>query len=372
MGEGRGKFEKIKRKKHENTLTSKTGEAAAETVAPVALATASALIGLMTADGANLHGTEGGIRKGAQIEQSGPAGSASILALINEDLQLVLLALIRHTDEGDVNDNAVGINRRINTDTNLVDDPVGEREQSTLNVFSECGVISRPSDGLGDEGLIELGGEANSKGLAVKVGIDVVRIIQSNRLSLRHLVAMARQTQSRRFIVAGNYIEDVVAIRAHPVGASDAGPARVTDAGTSAVHVEGGAVKLLGARAQARQLEGGAVVVLIVNDAVGQVLHELARPMTRALVRAGLAGARLALVAGEAPALAGAAITGALPSALDVLVMASVGIGAVHPRQLVWAESTAAVAPSLAVHAPPRKAGTDLVRSAVAITAAKT
>ena len=156
MGEGRGKFEKIKRKKHENTLTSKTGEAAAETVAPVALATASALIGLMTADGANLHGTEGGIRKGAQIEQSGPAGSASILALINEDLQLVLLALIRHTDEGDVNDNAVGINRRINTDTNLVDDPVGEREQSILNVFSECGVISRPSDGLGDEGLVEL------------------------------------------------------------------------------------------------------------------------------------------------------------------------------------------------------------------------
>ena len=183
---------------------------------------------------------------------------------------------------------------------------------------------------------------------------------------------MARQTQSRRFIVAGNYIEDVVAIRAHPIGASDAGPARVTDAGTSAVHVEGGAVKLLGARAQARQLEGGAVVVLIVNDAVGQVLHELARPMTIALVRAGLAGARLALVAGEAPALAGAAITGALPSALDVLVMASVGIGAVHPRQLVGAESAAAVAPSLAVHAPPRKAGTDLVRSAVAITAAKT
>ena len=301
----------------------------------------------MTADGANLHGTEGGIRKGAQIEQSGAAGSASILALINEDLQFVLLALIRHTDEGDVNDNAVGINRRINTDTNLVDDPVGEREQSILNVLGECGVISRPSDGLGDEGLIELGGEANSKGLAVKVGVDVVRIVERDRLSLRDLVAMARQTQRRRFIVARNHVEDVVAIRAHPVGASDARPSRVTDAGTSPVHIEGGAVKLLGARAQARQLEGGAVVVLIINDAVGQVLHELARPMTRALVRAGLAGARLALVAGEAPALAGTAIAGALPSALDVLVMTTVGIGAVHPRQLVGTESAAAVAPSL-------------------------
>jgi len=69
--------------------------------------------------------------------------------------------------------------------------------------------------------------------------------------------------------------------------------------------------------------------------------------MTRALVRAGLAGARLALVAGEAPALAGTAIAGALPSALDVLVMTTVGIGAVHPRQLVGTESAAAVAPSL-------------------------
>lgn len=80
-------------------------------------------------------------------------------------------------------------------------------------------------------------------------------------------------------------------------------------------------------------------MVLIVYDAVGQVLHVLARTMSGTVRGTGLSGARLALVAGEALALSRTAVAGALSSALDVLVMAAVGIGAVDPGQLVGAKT---------------------------------
>jgi len=91
--------------------------------------------------------------------------------------------------------------------------------------------------------------------------------------------------------------------------------------------------------------------------------------MARTFVRAGLASARLALVAGEAIALAGAAIAGTLPSALDVLVMTSVGIGAVHPRQLIGAEATAAVATCLPIHAKTGETLAGFILQTTAITA---
>ena len=332
-------------------ISGKAGEAAAETCAPVAFAAAATLVGLMTPDGANLDGTEGGVRKGTEIEQTGTTRSAPILALVDEDLQFVLLALIGHANEGNVNDHAVSIDRGINIDGNLIDDAVGKRHKGTFNVGLERGIIGRPRNGLGHKGLVELGREADGKGLAVKVGVDVVGIVQSNGLRLGDLIAMAGQTKSRRLVVSGDDIEDVIAVRAHPLSASDSGPAGVTDTGTSAVHVEGAAVKLLGTGAQARQLQGGAIVVLVVHDAVGQVLHVLARAMSGTVRGTGLSGARLALVAGEALALSSFAIAGALSGALDVLVVTAVGIGSIDPGQLKCTETVGTVSASLAVHA---------------------
>ena len=230
-------------------ISGKAGEAAAETGAPVAFAAAATLVGLMTPDGANLDGTEGGVRKGTEIEQTGTTRSAPILTLVDEDLQFVLLALVGHADEGNVNDYAVGIDGGINIDGNLIDDSVGKRHKSTLDVGLEGGIIGRPGNGLGHKGLVELGRETDGKGLAVKVGIDIIGIVQSNGLRLRDLIAIAWQTKGRRLVITRDHIENVIAVRAHPLGARDSGPAGVTDTGTSTVHVEGAAVKLLGTSA---------------------------------------------------------------------------------------------------------------------------
>lgn len=320
-------------------ISGETGEAAAETGASVAFATTAALVGLMATDGANLDGTEGGIRKGTEIEQTGTTRGAPILALVNEDLQFVLLTLIGHANEGDIDDDAIGIDGGINIDGNLIDDSVGKRHKSTLDVGLEGGIIGRPGNGLGHKGLVELGSESDGKGLAVKVGIYVVGVIKSNGLRLGDLIAMAGQTKNRRLVVTGDHIEDVIAVRAHPLGAGDSGPAGVTNAGTSTVHIEGAAVKLLGTGAQARQLQGGAIVVLVVHDTVGKVLHVLARTMSRTVLGTGLPGARLPLVSRKTLALSGIAIAGTFSSALDVLVMTAVGIRTVHPRQLIGAKT---------------------------------
>ena len=320
-------------------ISGEAGEAAAETGTPVAFATTATLVGLMAPDGTNLDGTEGGVRKGTEIEQTGTTRSAPILALVDEDLQFVLLALIGHANEGNVNDHAVSIDRGINIDGNLIDDAVGKRHKGILDVGLEGGIIGRPGNGLGHKGLVELGRETDGKGLAVKVGIDIIGIVQSNGLRLRNLIAIAGQTKGRRFVITRDHIENVIAVRAHPLSARDSGPAGVTDAGTGTVHIEGAAVKLLGTGAQTGQLQGGTIVVLVVHDAVGQVLHVLARAMSGTVRGTGLSGARLALVAGEALALSGIAIAGTFSGAFDVLVMTAIGIWAVDPGQLIGTET---------------------------------
>ena len=80
-------------------------------------------------------------------------------------------------------------------------------------------------------------------------------------------------------------------------------------------------------------------MVLVVHDAVGQVLHVLARTMSGTVRGTGLSGARLALVAGEALALSGIAIAGTFSGAFDVLVMTAIGIWAVDPGQLIGTET---------------------------------
>jgi len=89
------------------------------------------------------------------------------------------------------------------------------------------------------------------------------------------------------------------------------------------------------------------------------------------VIGTGLPGARLALVAGEALALAGVAVAVSLPSALDVLVMTPVGVRAVYPRQLVGAETVGTIASGLSLHAPARIATARFILLARAVSAAK-
>ena len=295
---------------------------------------------------------QGGVREGPQVGESRDPGRAADLALVREDLQLVLLALDGLPREGHVEDDAAVVVVRVDRNGDVVDHPVGELEQRALDVPGEDRVGRVPGDRLGDERFVQLRRELDGEGLAVEVGVVEVGVEEGDGLDLRVLVAVAGHAEEGVLVEAGDDVHDVVSVWAHPRRTGQAVPSRVADAHPRTIAVEGVVVELPSPDPEAREGVRGAVVVLVVHDPVRQILHVLARAVAGALVRTGLAGAALARVPGIAAALAGLPVALALVRALGVGVPVPVPSGAVNPGELVRAEPVAAVASRVAVRAP--------------------
>ena len=266
-------------------------------------------------------------------------GSASDSARGGGDLEEVLLSLDGGSGEGNLEDEGISICVEVAGDGAVVDDLVGEVAEGVLDVGGEGPDVSGLHlNGDGGEGLVHLGGESKSEGLAVEVSGGV------SGGGLSAIGTSGDEGDGLDLGVGGDTsvgakVHDVVSGSAHPGSAVDSGPPSVTDAGTGAVGIpgsigggDGGSVS------EATESVGGPVIIISPDGSKGELVLELAGSVPGAVVGAALAAASLALESAEALTLASLTVADSLAGALGVKVGEPSLVGGSGPGELVGAE----------------------------------
>lgn len=218
------------------------------------------------------------------------------------------------------------------SDGEAVDDSVGQVQKSQVHVVDkirEVGVIVHDRDG--GEGLVQSGREGQSEGLGVEAGVPG----QSGgggglKAQVLHLVLLGHD----QVVAHGQH---VVAIGAHALGAVDVAVGGVANAaaglaGVPVVIVEGQLTAL-----EVRE------PVLIPSSGEGHILDILACSVATAIVGAGGALARLALITVKASALSGSSVANTSAGTFSILVERTKSIRSINPSKLKGADAVRAV-----------------------------
>jgi len=345
-------------------------ETLANTCGMITFPATSALVRVMTSAGGNYICRKSRRRPRTNIRKARNAGSASLITLILQNLQLVLLSLYDVPVKSHVDNNTVIIIRRVDGNIDVVNSTVRERLESRFDVPREGAIGRTPNDGLRHVRFVQFRGELHGEGF--KVEIRIVRasttVVKRNSLNLRELVTVIHHTARIKLVKIRNHVHNIVTKSAHALIARETRPSPVTNARAGAIRIPGIIQKRFPAGAEAAQRVRTAVVILIVNDPVRQIFHVFARAVSGATVRTALSTARFGFVAGVTVAFARFAVAYAFVGAFGVFVGEAGGGGGVGPGEFVGAEAVGAVPVGFSVHAPSGVARADFVNSTSSVT----
>jgi hypothetical protein len=328
-------------------LTSVAREALAQTGRVVALAATAALVGVVVGRQGGVHLADEVTGVGTGLNRdTGQLRGTAIVALIVMNNQVVLGTLHVVTGEGHKEiklegGNVLGFSgggslagtchSGLGSDGDTINNLIGEHQESKLHIVRELIVVETIGvahhNGDGGEGLVQLGLERKSECLRV----DVLS------LNLREVELDSLDVLVKGQVLVNSVVQDIVAVRAHSLGAVKVAIQGIAHASTLLVAVP--IVVGEGLRLHEEALLG----IIVPGGSVVKVFDVLAGTVAGAVVGAGSALAALTLVAIEALALTRVTSADTSARALQVLVEVAVDIGGINPRDLVGAHSLRAI-----------------------------
>jgi len=353
-------------------LTSVSREALAKTGGVVTLATAAALVAVvLSSDGGIDRGNKvGAIGSGLNRDTSQLRGAA-IVAFVVVNNQQVLWALDVVTGEGyshlklegssvlRIRHRARSKGAGLGGHSHTINHLVGKHHKGKLNVVGKFSMIKviRVTHHKWDssEGLVKLGLEGHSKGLAVDIGS-----LHSGEVELEELDVLVQDQ-----VLVDTSVQNIVTIGAHSLGAINIAVQGIADTSALLMSVPTVVVKGLGVSMESSGL------VVVPGGLEVQVLNVLAGTVTRAVIGAGSSLAALALIAIKASTFTSVTLADTTTRALQVLVEVTIEIRSINPGNLIGTHSLRAISTVVRkTHTPVVVAHTHIINGASTVTRA--